>query len=349
LNFNLKFLIILFVYNNYQMNFGSFFKYIFKNTLQYFDLEFLYNTILKQNFNNKLISDSNDLININPQGIIFDMDGVLRIGENMTLYSDKIINYLNNKGIKNIIITNESRKSPPQIHDELIKMRIDISIDNLYTSIYFMIKKLQNVSKEYDINIGLICSTDIEKYITDSLITDSLITDSLNKCNISISNEPIIGKLNIIVIGEIDSTEYDNKYIDKLKNWLSYDSKIYITTPDITVPDIDGWISPTNIIEKVNNTSKIDYISGKPNKDITYYIQNVFEGIDMNDILFVGDNIDTDIKMSNIMGTKSLLLSSGVTSKNQLNNSDIQPDYILESIQSLYILLTNKDINTKKI
>jgi len=325
------------------MNLGSFFS----NILQYFDLEFLYNDILKQNFkkligfktlHNEKSNLDNVSMNMNPQGIIFDMDGVLRVGEDMTLDSDKIINYLNQEDIKHIIITNESRKCPEKIHEELIQMVIDISLYNLYTSSYFLIKKLKEDAKQNEINVSLICSNDTEKYITDNL----------KNYNITISNNPIVGKRNIIVICEIDNTEYDCKCIDKLKTWLSHKSKIYITTPDTIVPDIDGWISPTDILEQANSNAKVDYISGKPNKDISHHIRDVFEGIDMNDILFVGDNIDTDIKMANIMGTESLLLTSGITTQNQLDNSDIQPDYILPSVHSLYMVLTNKYININK-
>ena len=69
----------------------------------------------------------NDLIDT-CKGVILDMDGVLRIG-NEPIINDKVVQKISNSQIPTIIITNECRKSPRQIRKELNKMGLNIQSD----------------------------------------------------------------------------------------------------------------------------------------------------------------------------------------------------------------------------
>ena len=51
------------------------------------------------------------------KGIVFDMDGVLRIGKNPINGADKIFPKLQDKAM---IVTNECRRTPQKIKEELI-------------------------------------------------------------------------------------------------------------------------------------------------------------------------------------------------------------------------------------
>jgi len=52
-------------------------------------------------------------------------------------------------------------------------------------------------------------------------------------------------------------------------------------------------------------------------------------------VLVIGDRLDTDIAGAKAVGAKSLLVLSGVTSEHQLSQSDLKPSFVLPSLQEL--------------
>ena len=94
-----------------------------------------------------------------------------------------------------------------------------------------------------------------------------------------------------------------------------------------------------------NNTEKIKpYHTGKPNPIVTKYIERYFheDTFDPNndvdnkgDIIFVGDTLETDIKLAKEAFFKSILVLSGNTKKENLKKSHITPDITLDSVDDL--------------
>jgi HAD superfamily hydrolase (TIGR01450 family) len=58
-------------------------------------------------------------------------------------------------------------------------------------------------------------------------------------------------------------------------------------------------------------------------------------GSSAEDTLMVGDRLDTDILGANRLGIDSAAVLTGVTSREEIKNHEIQPDFIFEDIQSL--------------
>ena len=82
------------------------------------------------------------------------------------------------------------------------------------------------------------------------------------------------------------------------------------------------------------------YSLGKPNPIIKSNIMKKIENkmgkkIKPQEILFVGDTIYTDIRLAYESGFNSLLVLSGNTKIQGLNNSIISPDFILDSVKDL--------------
>lgn len=80
-------------------------------------------------------------------------------------------------------------------------------------------------------------------------------------------------------------------------------------------------------------------ILGKPGAEMGQFIAKKFEG---KRVLFVGDNINTDIKFSNKLGFQSLLVFTGCTKKETMQSHgkpEELPDYYLESMAELGAVL----------
>ena len=61
-------------------------------------------------------------------------------------------------------------------------------------------------------------------------------------------------------------------------------------------------------------------------------------GLPADACLMVGDRLETDIAMGHRVGMSTALVLSGVTQREDLSHSSIQPDYVLESIADLPFL-----------
>jgi len=66
-------------------------------------------------------------------------------------------------------------------------------------------------------------------------------------------------------------------------------------------------------------------------------LQTVLDRMDLaaQQCAMVGDRLETDVKMGNAAGTTTVLVLTGVTTREMLEVSEIQPDYVLESIARL--------------
>ena len=86
--------------------------------------------------------------NFKPKGIIFDMDGVLRIGSHPVKHADDIIQIMKNQNIPGMISTNECRYTETELREDLCELGINVPDEwGIYTSAMavrdYLAKKVQ--------------------------------------------------------------------------------------------------------------------------------------------------------------------------------------------------------------
>ena len=74
---------------------------------------------------------------------------------------------------------------------------------------------------------------------------------------------------------------------------------------------------------------------GKPQPVIFETALNTL-GVSHDDALMVGDRLETDILGANLLGIDSAAVLTGVTSREEIINHEIQPDFIYQDIQALH-------------
>ena len=81
---------------------------------------------------------------------------------------------------------------------------------------------------------------------------------------------------------------------------------------------------------------RVPTVLGKPHNSM---LQCILEKghFDRAKTIMVGDRLDTDIAFGKHGGISTLLVLTGVTRKEQLESSDIKPDYIAASLGNLQI------------
>ncbi|WP_436900671.1 HAD-IIA family hydrolase [Halovenus halobia] len=118
------------------------------------------------------------------------------------------------------------------------------------------------------------------------------------------------------------------------------------TDPDRTFPMEDGMAVPGSgaIIGSVAAVvgRDPDAILGKPSETA---LQAALDrlGVDPEECLVVGDRLDTDLRMGDGAGMTTVLVLSGVADRNDIERSDIEPDYVIDSLGEIDSVLAAID------
>lgn len=106
------------------------------------------------------------------------------------------------------------------------------------------------------------------------------------------------------------------------------------TNADRTCPVEGGEIPDcAGIIAALEATTQktVEFVAGKPSH---HMIQAGLRRMNLRpqQVLIVGDRLETDILMGRRAGTATALVLTGVTSRDQLDGSQVRPDYVLDNV-----------------
>ena len=138
------------------------------------------------------------------------------------------------------------------------------------------------------------------------------------------------------VIASFDRT-FDYRKLNVALQAIKKGAHFVATNPDRTCPVEEGEIPDcAAMIGAVEGTTgkKVETIVGKPS-DIMIRVAVEAMGLGPQDCLLVGDRLETDMVMGKSAGMATALVLSGVTKRETVKDSTIQPDYIWESVAEI--------------
>ena len=228
------------------------------------------------------------------KGFIFDLDGVVYRGNKPIKSAVKTINYLIKKKYKIAFLTNNSTKSQREFSQKIIKCGVDIDQKFVITT---SVATANFISKKYKKgnNIYVIGSKALKNEI------------KLKKFRISDNN------VKAVVAGLDLNINY--KKITIASNILRKGKLLVATNPDKILPNEKGFQPGAgsiiqSIIEATGPKIKKIFI-GKPN---TFLIKEALKVMRLNrdNVVLVGDQLETDILAAKNYKMKSILVETGV-------------------------------------
>ncbi len=105
-------------------------------------------------------------------------------------------------------------------------------------------------------------------------------------------------------------------------------------TPEGGEPDVGSFIA---MFETA--TGKSPTVLGKPNRGMARLVSDRL-GLEAGGIAFVGDRLETDIRMAADHGFIGVLTLTGVTGDEELARSDLSPDLVIQGLGDLLALLS---------
>ncbi len=253
-------------------------------------------------------------------GIIFDMDGVLYRGNTPIEGAEEVINFLKEKGIPFIFLTNNSTKTAKMYREKLLRFGIDVNEEQIITSGYAAARYLQKHFKKGRVFVvggrGLI--------------------EEIKRINWEIIWPEEAGErwkeIDYVVVG-LD-TELTYKKLKYATLAIRNGAEFIGTNPDTTYPSEEGIVPGAGSIIAALKvaTEKEPLIIGKPYEPVWEIVK---EKLDEEEVWFVGDRLDTDIAFARKIKAKAIMVLTGVNNLQDVEKSGIKPDLILPSIREL--------------
>ncbi len=248
---------------------------------------------------------------------LFDMDGTLYLGNRLYDFTKELLSKIKTSGKRYLFMTNNSSKSVVDYVKKLEKLGIKATEEDFLTSSQATAYYLNKNHKDA---ILYVCGTESLKA-------------ELKKEGFKITDN--IDEVNCVVMG-FDTELTFKKLEDVCKILLSRNVPYIATNPDFVCPTEFGSVPDCgSVCEMIfNATGKRPIVIGKPSELMPKLAMEKF-GIAPKNTAVIGDRIYTDIKSGINAGAISVLVLSGETTYDILNNSNEKPDFVLEDAGEL--------------
>ena len=246
---------------------------------------------------------------------ILDMDGTIYLGNELFPFTKDFLKKVEETGREYYFFTNNSSKSQQAYIEKLGKLGIQIKKDQMMTSSHVIVKYLKEHYGGKSIYV---------------LGTPSLIQE-FQYFDMNLTEEDP----DIVLLGFDTTLNYE-----KLKKACQYirNGCIYFgMNEDLNCPMEGGTFIPdcgsmARLIEA--STGRFPEFFGKPSKyTLDYIIKET--GCKPEEIAIVGDRLYTDIAVADGSEVTSILVLSGESSREDVEKSDIKPDYIVKDLSEI--------------
>lgn len=272
------------------------------------------------------------------KAVIFDMDGVLRVGKNAIPGAGELVGWLEKKNIPSMILTNECRYTEKKIRQDLKTMGIPFPSQwKIYTAAHAM-------RDFFNEKIHLNQQTAHLFVIGENGLKSAL--SELNQQYFVLEEEfpenPSRQDQFFVVFGSVDQIKIQE--LEQAAKWIHRGAKVLTTCPDASDPASKGEKligMPGHMIHMIKMNAPCQFYSvGKPNQwtlsKALDWLESESPELQRQDILFIGDSMDTDMKVAFEDGLQTALVLSGNTQLNALAHQVVQPDIVVDSVKSLY-------------
>ncbi|GAB2666823.1 HAD-IIA family hydrolase [Gordonia jinhuaensis] len=245
---------------------------------------------------------------------LMDMDGVLVYEDSIVPGADEFIEELKSNNTPFAVITNNSIRTPRDLRARMLAIGLDIPEESIWTS-------------------GLATATflsDQRPGGTAYTVGESGLTSALHEAGyILTESDP-----DYVVVGE--TRMYSFEAITKAIQLIAKGSRFIATNPDASGPSPNGPLPATGSVCALisNATEKDPYFVGKPNPLMMRTALRKI-GAHSGHTVMIGDRMDTDIIGGLESGMKTVLVLTGISTKESIETYPYRPTTVMNSIAGL--------------
>lgn len=245
---------------------------------------------------------------------LMDMDGVLVRGRSVVPGAQRFIDTLKEREINHLVLTNNPIYTPRDLSHRLHTMGLEVPEERIFTSAIATARFLRSQLPHGKAFV----------------IGESGLTEAIHNAGYIITDhEP-----DYVVLGE--THDYNLRQITKAIRLILAGARFVATNPDPNGPG-DGGIEPAcgamaALIEKATGIQP--FYVGKPNPLMIRTALNYLHA-HSEETVMIGDRMDTDILIGLESGLETVLVLSGVTTREMVDRFPYCPHRIVESVADL--------------
>jgi arabinose operon protein AraL len=254
-------------------------------------------------------------------GALIDLDGTMYLGDRLISGADEAVTTLREHGVGVLFLSNKPIARRSDYSEKLTRLGVPTTAEEVITS--------SSITATY-------LATN---HATDPVfvVGEDPLRDELRDNGISLTTDP---EEAAVLLASMDR-RFDYETLTNALQAMDEETAFLATNPDRTCPTETGEIpdcgAVIGAIEGVTGRD-LDRVLGKP-APTAVDAATARLGVAADRCLMVGDRLETDIRMGERAGMRTVLVLSGVSDRETLEQSSVQPDNVIESIQDIETVL----------
>jgi HAD superfamily hydrolase (TIGR01450 family) len=252
---------------------------------------------------------------------ILDLDGTVYRGDRLVDGADEAIATLRRRGLDLLFCSNNPTKTPAEYVATLGEMGI-----------------------EADESEVLPASTVTRSYLNRNHASDRIyllgvdsLADYLREGGLELVDTP--RQVDTYVASWTD--EFDFADMDAALDGITPETTVIATDPDRTIPTDGGQMPGSGAVAGAIARTigrEPDVVLGKPSREAGEMALERL-GVAPAECVVVGDRLDTDLALGERFGMTTVLVESGVSDGVSVDDADVIPDHVVESLAAVPPLL----------
>jgi len=245
---------------------------------------------------------------------LMDMDGVLVHEEHLVPGADTFLAELRDNGIPFMVLTNNSIRTPRDLRARLLRSGLDIPEKAIWTSALATATFLANQRPGGSAYV----------------VGESGLTTALHDIGYVLTDSDP----DYVVLGE--TRTYSFEAITTAIRLVERGARFIATNPDPTGPSREGSLPATGAVAALitRATGRQPYFVGKPNALMMRSALRAM-GAHSAHTLMIGDRMDTDIVCGLEAGMQTLLVLTGISTRESVERFPYRPTRVIDSVADL--------------
>lgn len=249
-----------------------------------------------------------------PKSYLIDMDGVIVRGSELIPGADAFLDRLHQRDIKFLILTNNPLYTPIDLQHRLRRVGINVTAEHIYTSAMATAQFLKWQTPAATIFV----------------IGESGLTTALHEAGFVLTDHDP----DYVVLGETNTYSYER--ITQAVRHVQAGARFIATNPDPNGPSESGLTPACGAVAALIQTATdvAPYFVGKPNP-LMMRTALRYLGEHSENTVMVGDRMDTDIRVGTESGLETVLVLTGVTTRDMIERFPYRPTRVVDSVADL--------------
>lgn len=257
------------------------------------------------------------------KGFIFDMDGVLYVGQRTLPGVQDLFNTLKMREIPFLLATNNSMATPASYVERMAGMGVDVEESRIQTS--------ATATRDYLMHADDVSPVAVILPIGMPALAEQLQMGSQFRI---LPEEGDPKEADLVVAGLDLTFTYDK--MRRATTAIANGARFVATNADDRLPNEDGYQPGAGAITaSISKATRVEpTVIGKPEPlMMTTGVEDL--GLTPDEVIMVGDRLDTDIAAAKAAGLGTALVLTGVSTRDDLASSDVLPDYVVSDLPAL--------------